>query len=83
MAIYRIFQAEAFEPFQAEAFEPEAIAAMAAAYEDALLALGIDRTDPLTNVVAAKIIELFKQGESDAGRLRDLSLEYLRQRGGQ
>ena len=66
MAIYRLLQFSAFEPDQ--------IACMRAAYEDALAALKLnDRQDPLTELVAKKIIEA-AQGECDPDRLCETAL---------
>jgi hypothetical protein len=62
MAIYRMIRESVFEP--------EAIELMTAAYEDALKVLGLtDRQDPLTELVARKIIELAEVGETDPDRL--------------
>jgi hypothetical protein len=71
MAIYRIFRERVFEP--------EAVICMAKAYEGALLALQLsDRHDPLTEIVAKKIVEIAKTGETDHARIRDRALEELR-----
>jgi hypothetical protein len=57
VAIYRLLQEAAFD--QAD------IDRMTAAYEAALKALRlVDRTDPLTELIAQKIIEVFRNGES-------------------
>ena len=70
VAIYRIFKERAFEP--------EAVICMARAYESALLALRLtDRQDPLTEIVAKKIIEIAETGERDPDRLRDRALEKI------
>jgi hypothetical protein len=55
MAIYRILQNSAFGP--------EEIARLATAYEETLRALGLkDRSDPITELVARKIVELAQTG---------------------
>jgi hypothetical protein len=60
------------------AFDPDHVGAMGAAFEQALAALGLtDRSDPLCEVVAKKVIELGKQGERDPDRLRDLTIRSL------
>jgi hypothetical protein len=70
MAIYRIFKERAFEP--------EAIARLGAAYEGALKALQLsDRQDPITELVAKKIIEIAETGEQDPDRLCARTLEEL------
>ena len=45
-------------------FSPEDIVALATAYEDALLALDLYRSDPVAVAMAKRIIELAKQGEN-------------------
>ena len=58
------------------AFEPELIAIVSDVFEDVLQALGlVDRQDPLTEMVAKKVIELAQTGERDPVRLRQLTLE--------
>jgi hypothetical protein len=70
MAIYRIFRERPFHP--------EAIARLSAAYECALKALGlVDRQDPLTELVARKIIDVAETGEADPDRICDRALEQL------
>jgi hypothetical protein len=60
------------------AFEPEAITAMTTAYEDILRTLNLtDRQDPLTEIVANKIIKAAELGERDTIRLRTKALYYL------
>jgi hypothetical protein len=71
MAIYRIFRERAFEP--------EAVINMSRAYESALVALQLtDRQDPLTEIVAKKIVDDAETGERDPDRLRDRALEEIR-----
>lgn len=61
-----------------EAFSPEDITAITAAFEGTLHALDlVDRTDPLTELVARKIIECAQTGERDPVRLRDCALKSL------
>ena len=38
----------------------------------------VDRTDPLTEIVAKKVIECAQFGERDRARLRDGALKLLR-----
>jgi hypothetical protein len=46
-----------------EAFEPELIEAMSAAFTEACSTLGLaDRTDPITEIVARKVIEAAQCG---------------------
>lgn len=63
MAIYRLLQKSAFGP--------EEIERMTTAYEDALQVLGLtDRADPLTEILAKKIIEIAQTGERDPAKIR-------------
>jgi hypothetical protein len=60
------------------AFDPAAVTALTNAYEAACASLRlIDRTDPLAEVVAKKIIEHARRGERDPIRLRELVLKDL------
>jgi len=70
MAIYRLLQNSAFEP--------GLIQVMTTAYEDTCRVLGLaDRTDPLTELVAKKIIEIAQTGERDPAALRQRALGEL------
>jgi hypothetical protein len=61
-------------------FEPKQIATMTQAYEQALQRLQlVDRDDPLTEIVAKKIIELAKRGELDPAALCEKALADLDQ----
>ena len=63
MAIYRLLQNSAFGPDEIER--------MTTAYEDALRVLGLsDRADPLTEILAKKIIEIAQTGERDPAKIR-------------
>lgn len=60
-------------------FAPEDITIMVAAYEDACRVLRLaDRSDPITETVARKIIHCAQTGERDPIRLRDCALQALR-----
>ena len=70
MAIYRLLKFSAFQP--------EEITCMTAAYEDALRVLQLaNRQDPLTELVAKKIIEVAQLGQRDPKRLCDNALTEL------
>ena len=70
MAIYRLLQNSAFAP--------EDIAPLVAAYEDCLRALKLsDRSDPTTEIVAKKIIEIAQTGIRDSGQLSRLALREI------
>ena len=62
----------------AGAFGPEAVKAMASAFEDILRELMLlDHNDPLTEIVAKKIIEGARLGVRDPIRLRELAVKSL------
>src|SRR5215468_4089014 len=70
VAIYRLLQNAAFAP--------EDIAPLVAAYEDCLRTLKLsDRSDPIAQVLAKKIIEIAQTGIRDSARLGRLALEEL------
>lgn len=70
MAIYRFLQNSAFAP--------EDITLLVAAYEDCLRTLKLsDRSDPITELVAKKIIEIAQTGIRDSVQLGRLALEEI------
>jgi len=70
MAIYRLLQYAAFGP--------EEIGIITSAYEDALVILKIaDRSDPITETLAKKIIDVAQTGERNCARIRALALKNL------
>ena len=70
MAIYRLLREAAFSP--------EDVSRMTAAYEAALRLLRLtDRTDPVTEIVARKIIEVTRLGEHDPPRICARTLKEL------
>jgi hypothetical protein len=55
---------------------------MTTAYEQACAALNfVDRTDPITEIIAKKIVERAQAGELDAVRLCETVLRELRAKG--
>jgi hypothetical protein len=71
MAIYRLLERDA-------SFGPEAVKAMAVAYEAILRSLRLaDRSDPMTVIVAKKIIDAAKTGLRDPGALQEAVLKEL------
>jgi hypothetical protein len=51
---------------------------MSAAFEEACRMLGLaERTDPLCNLVAQKILDCARTGERDPGRLRECALKAI------
>ena len=71
MAIYRLMQHAGFAP--------EDVERMGAAYERALVELGLkDRNDPLTEIIAKHIIEIAQTGEKDPEQISDAALKQIR-----
>jgi hypothetical protein len=52
-------------------FSPEDVTALTSAFEGAVLALQLDRSDPVAVAMAKRIIELAKHGERNPTRLRN------------
>jgi hypothetical protein len=70
MAIYRLIASGSFEP--------EEIEVMTAAYEAALVDLGlVDRDDPITEIVASAIVTITGLGDRDPVRLRERALRAI------
>jgi hypothetical protein len=70
MAIYRLLQGSAFGP--------EEIQSLTTAYEDALNILGLsNRADPMTEVLAKRIIEVAQTGIRDPAEICALAIENL------
>ncbi len=58
------------------AFNPEEVTTLRDVFEDTLRALKLtDRSDPVTSLIAKKIIELARLGERDPARLRQAALQ--------
>jgi hypothetical protein len=70
-------------PYLKEAvFDPKAIKAMTAAFEAVCDSLKLlDRDDPITEIVARKVIEVGGTGERDPERIRELVLLALNESG--
>ena len=70
MAIYRLLQNSPLGP--------EEIAVLTDAYERTLRKLSlVDRSDPMTEIIAKKIIELGQRGVREATLLSELALKEL------
>ena len=71
MAIYRLLQGSAFGP--------DEISLLSSAYEDARRALKLaDSNDQMTQIVAAKIIELAQRGVRDHDTLLKMTPQEFR-----
>ena len=63
-------------------FDPQAIEAMSAAFEAVCASLQLlNRTDPVTEIVARMVVEVARTGERDPERIRDLVLISLNESG--
>jgi hypothetical protein len=70
MAIYRIFQNSPMGP--------EEISRLSTAYEQTLKALSLkDRNDPLTEMIAKKIIEIGQTGVKDPDQISKIAIKGL------
>jgi hypothetical protein len=70
MAIYRLLQNSPLGP--------EEIAILTDAYERTLRTLSVvDRNDPLTEMIARKVIELGQRGVREAKQLSELAIKEL------
>jgi hypothetical protein len=70
MAIYRLFQNSPLGP--------EEISRLSAAYEQTLKVLSLkDRNDPLTELIAKKIIEIGQTGVKDPALISQLAIKGL------
>jgi hypothetical protein len=69
MAIYKLIQQSAFQP--------EDIERLTTAYEQALVRLGLDRTDPFTETIARRIIDIAQAGVKDPHQICRLTIEQL------
>ena len=70
MAIYRLLKNGVFGP--------DDVKVLTTAYEEALRVLRLkDRSDPATEMIAKKIIELAQRGERDPARLREYAIRGL------
>ena len=57
---------------------PDDIGCLVAAYEQTLHALGLkNRSDPITRLVASKIIEIAQTGVHDSGQLATIAIREL------
>lgn len=67
---------------QTGVFPPEVVTMMGDVFEDVLKTLGlVDRKDPVTELIAHRVIELIQGGERDPVRLKRLTLEAIHGKG--
>ena len=61
-------------------FAPEEVAMLGNVFEDVLPTLGLaDRNDPMTEMVAKKLVDLANSGIRDPDRLKTLTLQAFTQ----
>jgi hypothetical protein len=61
-------------------FSPDEVIAMSTAFDNALKALKLtDRSDPLAEIVARKIIEIARLGERDPKRMAELAIRDIQE----
>jgi hypothetical protein len=77
MALYQLLRKEIDTP-EGGSFTPEEVAMLGMAYEAILVVLRLnDRFDPITEIVAKKVIELFRSGERDPTKLCNCTIKEL------
>ena len=69
MAIYRLLLDGAFSPKE--------IRCLTHAYEGALRVLNRNRSDPVTNIIAKKLVEVASRGETSPSLICDIALREL------
>jgi hypothetical protein len=70
MAIYRLLQNSPLGP--------EEIAVLTDAYERTLRKLRlVDRTDPITEMIAKKVVEMAQRGVREAQQISDMTIKEL------
>jgi hypothetical protein len=69
MAIYELLKRQA-------SFDPDELVALGNVFDDVLRTLGlIDRQDPMTEMVAKKLVDLAIAGVRDPERLKNLTIQ--------
>ena len=77
MAMYRLLRVDS-EPAEGPSFSPEEVAQLTEAYEFVLASLELrDRDDPITELIAKKIIDLFARGERATLDIHDRTIKEL------
>ncbi len=73
MPIYQLLKSQG-------SFEPEEVAMLGNIFEEVLRTLGlVDRQDPVTEMVATKLVEVAKAGVRDPIRLKALTIQAFTQ----
>jgi hypothetical protein len=76
-SLYRLLRDEIEVP-EGGSFTPQDVAVLGTAYEAILVVLRLDdRDDPITEIVATKLIELFRSGERDPAQICNRAIKEL------
>ena len=77
MALYRLLRDE-IEISEGGSFTPEEVAVLGTVYEAILVTLMLDdRSDPVTELVARKVMDLYQSGERDPVQLCNRVIKVL------
>lgn len=77
MALYQLLRTQIETP-EGGSFTPEEVAVLGCAYEAILVVLRLnDRADPITEIVATKVIEIFQSGERDPTQICNRTIKEL------
>jgi hypothetical protein len=75
MALYQLLRTQVS---QGIVLTPEDAAALGTAYEAILVVLSLDdRADPITEIIATKVIEVFQSGERDPTNICNRTIKEL------
>jgi hypothetical protein len=77
MALYQLLRKDIDTP-EGGSFTPEEVTVLGTAYEAILVVLRLnDRMDPITEIVATKVIEVFQSGERDPAQICNRTIKEL------
>jgi hypothetical protein len=77
MALYQLLRKEIDTP-EGGSFTPEEVTVLGTAYEAILVVLRLnDRLDPITEIVATKVIEVYRSGEHDPAQICNRTIKEL------
>jgi hypothetical protein len=77
MALYQLLRKEIDTP-EGGSFTPEEVVVLGTAYEAILVVLRLnDRLDPITEIIATKVIQLFQSGERDPTQICNRAIKQL------
>jgi hypothetical protein len=67
-----------YRPLKGSPVEPELIRSLEAAYEKTLRKIGlVDRDDPITEMIARKIVEIAQTGVQDPAQLSAMAIKEI------